>query len=63
MIYFAVTYNNRTRYASSPAGVFNLVEYITGNVPEAANVSSWAEVAAIGEVYEGDTFTVEVTES
>ena len=36
--------------------------FITKDIETAINVSSWCELASVGEVYENDEFTVEIIE-
>jgi hypothetical protein len=40
--------------------VFDLIYKIMNDEETAIEVSSWSEVASVGDIYETDTFTVEV---
>ncbi len=64
-IYYAITpsFCNVTRYV--PAGDFNSVYdrimFITDdNHDVAANAQGWCELAAVGEIYEDDNFTIKI---
>lgn len=64
MIRFKIT-NMKTKAAytvSDIESVYDHVEKITGDVLTAIEVSSWAELACVGDCYERDTFIVEVIE-
>lgn len=43
-------------------GVFNRICKITNDEYTAIEVSSWCEIAGIGEEYENDKFSVEIVE-
>ena len=66
MIYYVITQkcSTVTRYANEGdfENVIDKVLLITNNVETAINVSSWCELASVGEVYEHDEFTVEIIE-
>ena len=51
-----------TRYANDTYGVYDLVRELTDDHGKAANAEGWAELACIGEIYEGSCFTVEIIE-
>lgn len=51
-----------TRYTNDTMGVYDLVKELKDDHMTAANAEGWAELACIGEVYEGDGFTVEIGE-
>ena len=65
-IYYAVrpAFSTVPRFAEegNSEKVYDLVMEITGDHNEAANASGWCDVATIGEVYNGDGFTVEIIE-
>lgn len=72
MIYFAITPKygisaGVTRYISEKEKHYRvaelLEEYELADTQEAIEASSWCELAEIGEVYDGDKFTIEVIES
>lgn len=44
-----------------PEDIFDLIESISSN-EEAVEISSWAELAGVGEMYYGEGFNVEVVE-
>ena len=41
--------------------VYDMIEYQFGH-DVAASVSSWTELACVGEIYEHDEFTIEIVE-
>lgn len=65
-IYYAVKpqYSTITRYADEGdfEKVYDMIMELTDNHDEAANASSWCELASIGEIYESDDFTIEIIE-
>ena len=66
MIYYAITpkFSTATRYANGGdfECVIDNILFITNDFETAINVSSWCELASVGEVYEHDEFTVEIIE-
>ena len=66
MIYYAITQkiSTVTRYANEGdfESVIDKILFITNDIETAINVSSWCELASVGEVYEHDEFTVEIIE-
>ena len=65
-IFYAITakFNNITRNVSEGnfESVRDKILFITNNPETAIEVSSWCELATVGEVYEHDEFTVEIIE-
>lgn len=63
-VYYGITYVGVTRYVNEGnfESVYDKIMFISDNHELAAEVSSWCELASIGEVYEGDNFTVEIIE-
>ena len=57
-----------SRHVKTPEDVYDWVERFVGmelhpcGMPYCIEVSSWAELACIGEIYEHSAFTVEVVE-
>lgn len=45
-----------------PEELYDIIYALTGDEFEAINVSSWAELAGVEEIYNGDGFTVTVGE-
>lgn len=71
MIYFAITPKygisaGVTRYISEKEKHYRVAELLEehglADTQEAIEASSWCELAEIGEVYDGDKFTIEVVE-
>lgn len=66
MIYYAITpkFSTVTRYANEGdfENVRDKILFITNDLETAIDVSSWCELASVGEVYEHDEFTVEIIE-
>lgn len=71
MIYFAITPKNGlaagfTRYVSEKEKHYKvaelLEEYSLADTQEAIEASSWCELATIGEIYDGEQFTIEIVE-
>ncbi len=71
MIYFAITPKcgisaGFTRYIPEKEKHYRVAELLEehglANTQEAIEASSWCELAEIGEVYDGDKFTIEVVE-
>ncbi|HMM21470.1 MAG TPA: hypothetical protein PKA10_12190 [Selenomonadales bacterium] len=62
MIGFTITQgeNNITTTVFSSSIVFDLIYKITKDETVAIEVSSWSEVASVGDIYKTDNFTVEV---
>lgn len=71
MIYFAITPKEGigagyTRYISAKEKPYRVAELLEehglADTLEAINASSWCELAEIGEVFDGEKFTIEVIE-
>ena len=66
MVYYAITqkFGPVTRLVNEGdfENIIDKILFITSDLETAINVSSWCELASVGEVYEHDEFTVEIIE-
>lgn len=63
MIKFKINVPRAAYYVSSPEDLYSKIVILSnGDEWLAIEISSWAELACIGEEYDADDFTVEVIE-
>lgn len=65
-IYVIITAHGvKRQYNNTDAGrqrIYNAIMELTSNHEDAENVSSWCELATIGEIYERHAFSAEICE-
>lgn len=60
MIIYVVYFGSEVKILYEPSAVFDYLIQSDIPVEEALNAEGWCELAAIGEYYDGDDFSIEI---